>query len=33
MYVFGIEFEELSQGSREDRAFHGQAVLTRDAIY
>lgn len=28
-YVFGVEFEELSQGSKTDRAFHGQAVLAR----
>lgn len=26
-YVFGVEFEELSQGSKMDRAYHGQAVL------
>jgi endonuclease/exonuclease/phosphatase family metal-dependent hydrolase len=28
-YVFGIEFEELSQGSPSDPAFHGQALLAR----
>jgi len=28
-YVFGVEFEELSQGSKTDPAFHGQAVLAR----
>lgn len=27
-YVFGAEFEELSQGSRDSPAFHGQAILT-----
>jgi endonuclease/exonuclease/phosphatase family metal-dependent hydrolase len=31
-YVFGIEFEEVSQGSGQDRAFHGQAVLARCPI-
>lgn len=31
-YVFGIEFEELSQGSDQDRAFQGQAVLARCQI-
>jgi len=31
-YVFGVEFEELSQGSRTDRAFHGQAVFARSSI-
>ena len=31
-YVFGIEFEELSQGSGTARAFQGQATLTRGAI-
>lgn len=28
-YVFGVEFEELSQGSKSAPAFHGQAVLAR----
>lgn len=28
-YVFGIEFEELSQGSPAERAFQGQAVFAR----
>ena len=28
-YVFGVEFEELSQGSHTDRAYQGQAVLAR----
>lgn len=28
-YVFGIEFQELSQGSREQPAYHGQAILSR----
>lgn len=31
-YVFGVEFEELSQGSDRDRAFHGQAVFARSRI-
>lgn len=31
-YVFGVEFEELSQGSRTSPAFHGQAVLARGHI-
>lgn len=31
-YVFGIEFEELSQGAEDDSAFHGQAVLARAPI-
>lgn len=31
-YVFGIEFEELSQGSPAERAFSGQAVLARCRI-
>ena len=31
-YVFGVEFEELSQGSKMDPAFHGQAVLARCQI-
>jgi len=31
-YVFGVEFEELSQGSKTDRAFHGQAVFARGGI-
>lgn len=31
-YVFGIEFEELSQGSKAERAYHGQAVLVRSGI-
>lgn len=28
-YVFGYEFQELTQGSRADPAFHGQATLSR----
>ncbi len=28
-YVFGREFEELTQGSRTSPAFHGQATLSR----
>ncbi len=31
-YVFGVEFEELSQGSKNNRAFHGQAILGRCRI-
>lgn len=31
-YVFGVEFEELSQGSDTERAFHGQAVFARCRI-
>ena len=31
-YVFGVEFEELSQGSKTDPAFHGQAVFARCQI-
>ncbi len=31
-YVFGVEFEELSQGSVTDRAFSGQAILARYRI-
>jgi endonuclease/exonuclease/phosphatase family metal-dependent hydrolase len=31
-YVFGIEFEELSQGSKTEPAFHGQAVFARSPI-
>lgn len=31
-YVFGIEFEELSQGSNTERAFQGQAVFARCRI-
>ena len=31
-YVFGVEFEELSQGSKTAPAFHGQAVLARCPI-
>ncbi len=31
-YVFGIEFEELSQGSNTGRAFQGQAVFARCQI-
>jgi endonuclease/exonuclease/phosphatase family metal-dependent hydrolase len=31
-YAFGIEFEELSQGSKTERAFQGQAVLARSSI-
>ena len=26
-YVFGVEFQELSQGSRDAPAYHGQALL------
>jgi endonuclease/exonuclease/phosphatase family metal-dependent hydrolase len=28
-YVFGYEFQELTQGSRSDPAYHGQATLAR----
>jgi endonuclease/exonuclease/phosphatase family metal-dependent hydrolase len=28
-YVFGLEFEELTQGSQTSPAFHGQATLSR----
>jgi endonuclease/exonuclease/phosphatase family metal-dependent hydrolase len=28
-YVFGLEFQELSQGSRASPAYHGQATLSR----
>jgi endonuclease/exonuclease/phosphatase family metal-dependent hydrolase len=28
-YVFGLEFEELTQGSRISPAYHGQATLSR----
>ena len=28
-YVFGREFQELSQGTRASPAFHGQATLSR----
>lgn len=28
-YVFGIEFQELGQGSRASPAYHGQATLSR----
>ena len=31
-YVFGVEFEELSQGSKTAPAFHGQAILGRCRI-
>ena len=31
-YVFGVEFEELSQGSKTERAYHGQAVFARYPI-
>lgn len=31
-YVFGVEFEELSQGSKADPAYHGQAVFARSRI-
>ncbi len=31
-YVFGVEFQELSQGSRTDPALHGQAVFARCRI-
>jgi Endonuclease/Exonuclease/phosphatase family len=27
-YVFGVEFQELSQGSRDAPAYHGQALLS-----
>jgi len=27
-YVFGVEFQELSQGSASSPAYHGQAILT-----
>jgi endonuclease/exonuclease/phosphatase family metal-dependent hydrolase len=27
-YVFGVEFQELSQGSRDAAAYHGQALLS-----
>jgi endonuclease/exonuclease/phosphatase family metal-dependent hydrolase len=32
-YVFGIEFEELAQGSRSSPAYLGQAILSRFPIY
>ncbi len=28
-YVFGVEFQELSQGTRDAPAYHGQATLSR----
>lgn len=28
-YVFGREFEELTQGTRSSPAYHGQATLSR----
>ena len=28
-YVFGLEFEEITQGSRTSPAYHGQATLSR----
>ena len=28
-YVFGVEFQELGQGSRDRAAYHGQATLSR----
>jgi endonuclease/exonuclease/phosphatase family metal-dependent hydrolase len=31
-YAFGIEFEELSQGSKSNPAYHGQAILSRFPI-
>jgi endonuclease/exonuclease/phosphatase family metal-dependent hydrolase len=31
-YVFGSEFEELAQGSRESPAYHGQVTLSRWAL-
>ena len=31
-YVFGVEFEELAQGSESSPAFHGQAILSRFPI-
>ena len=31
-YVFGIEFEELAQGSTSSPAYHGQAILSRFPI-
>ena len=32
-YVFGVEFQELSQGSREAPAYHGQALLSALPIH
>ncbi len=31
-YVFGIEFQELSQGLGEEPAYHGQAILSRQPL-
>jgi len=31
-YVFGCEFEELTQGNRSSPAYHGQATLSRSPI-
>jgi endonuclease/exonuclease/phosphatase family metal-dependent hydrolase len=31
-YVFGIEFQELSQGVNLEPAYHGQAILSRRAL-
>src|ERR1700688_2905974 len=31
-YVFGREFEELTQGSRTSPAYHGQATLSRSRL-
>src|SRR5690242_6087378 len=28
-YVFGVEFQEMTQGSRTSPAYHGQATLSR----
>lgn len=28
-YVFGVEFQELTQGTRKSPAYHGQATLSR----
>jgi len=28
-YIFGLEFQELTQGSRQSPAYHGQATLSR----
>lgn len=31
-YAFGIEFQELSQGTQESPAYHGQAILSRQPL-
>ena len=31
-YVFGLEFQELTQGSKDHPAYHGQATLSRWSI-